>query len=211
MSKFKDLYRKIVSTKATEIVKTGAESAKTLVELTKSIAENKAAIPAIGGASLLLSWFGAPLGIVIAQTIQLAPLVLTILKQFEYELTLEECVTLIVQAAYLESWQAELKQQPDWLWAVDLDRSSTKIDRKLNVLGEVEITSTGATVMLSGLPSSELVGKFNEILTTRLEDLGVDTFEAQLISARVAQNAPRYLPKLLAESAKKNRNFGRVL
>ena len=58
MSKIKDLYGKIVSTKSTEVVKTGAESAKTLVELAKALAENKAAIPAIGGASLFLGLFG---------------------------------------------------------------------------------------------------------------------------------------------------------
>jgi uncharacterized protein YjbI with pentapeptide repeats len=203
MSKIKDLYGKIVSTRSTEVVKTGAELVKALLDWAKALKENKSALPDLGEISSLLAVLNSPLAMVVKDTVPFAPLVLTILKQFQHELNLEECVTFIAQAAYLESWQAELTQQPDWLQKVDLHRESTTIAPKLKALGELEIRSAVKTSVLQSLPSSELVVKFNEILTARLEELGVSTAEAQRISLVVAQNAPRYLHQQIAESAKK--------
>ena len=203
MSKIKDLYGKIVSTQSTEVVKTGAELVKALLDWAKALKENKSALPDLGEISSLLAVLNSPLAMVVKDTVPFAPLVLTILKQFQHELNLEECVTFIAQAAYLESWQAELTQQPDWLQKVDLHRESTTIAPKLKALGELEIRSAVKTSVLQSLPSSELVAKFNEILTARLEELGVSTAEAQRISLVVAQNAPRYLHQTIAESAKK--------
>jgi hypothetical protein len=172
------------------------------VDAGKALKENKAAFSNLSEMSSLLDVLNSPLAMVLKETIPFAPLVLTILKQLQHEPSLEECVALIAQAAYLESWQAELKRQPDWLENVDRNRSSATIERKLKAVGEIESYIEASTSILHKLPSSKLVSNFNDVLITRIEELGINTLDAQLISARVAQNTPRYLPKLLAESAK---------
>jgi uncharacterized protein YjbI with pentapeptide repeats len=209
MSKIKNLYGKIVSTKSTEGVKTWTEFVKAFLDFGKTLKENRAALPAIAEISSLLEVIGSPLAMVAKDTIPFAPLVLAILQQFKHELSFEECVVFLAHIAYLESWRKEFDNQPDWLekvdklQEVDQNQLSTKIAKNLLALGEMEINEESAKNILHGLPSSKLVVKFNEILVDGLQELGVEKLAAQITAERVAQYSPRYLHGMLAENYKK--------
>jgi hypothetical protein len=211
MVKLRELLPKLFSKDSTELVKTGAESTKAVFDLAKAIKENKPTLtelqPYLGQISSLLDVLNSPWGQVIKEGIPFASLAMTLLslgcEQLKSDPTLEECVVLVTQAAYLASWQAELKLNPDLLRGKDLTKESKQIDRKLQKLGDIEIDRDAATKLITALPSSDLVKQFNQILVDRLVESGVDSAVANRFADRVAWNAPRYVNQMVAEHAEK--------
>jgi hypothetical protein len=189
--RIKDLYAKIVSPKSTEGVKTGAES---------DVNESQGHISALGGMSSLLDLLSSPLAVLVKDTIPLAPVSIAILQQFKHELTLEECVVFVAQVAYLESWEEEVQEKLDWWHKVIYDRPSPKFEQKLLDLGEMEIDRSAALTILDRLLSSDLMVRFNDILSLRLQELGLDEADARIVVLRVAGNTPRYFHRILADN-----------
>ncbi len=187
----KDLYKKIVSSKSSEIVTVEAES---------DLSESHRTISVLGGMSSLLDLLSSPLAVLVKDTIPLAPVATAILQRFKYELTLEECVVFVAQVAYLESWEEEVQEKLDWWHKVIYDRPSPKFEQKLLDLGEMEIDRSAAMSILDELPSSDLMARFNDILSIRLQELGLDEADAQIVVLRVAVNTPRYFHRILAEN-----------
>jgi hypothetical protein len=193
--KVKDLYAKIVSSKSSEIIPPQAESSAGL-----DLSESQGNISALGGMSSLLDLLSSPLAVLVKDTIPLAPVAIAILQQFKHELTLEECVVFVAQVAYLESWEEEVQEKLDWWHKVIYDRPSPKFEQKLLDLGELEIDRSAILNILHQLRSSDLMGKFNDILSTRLQELGLDELDARIVVARVAENTPQYFHRILAEN-----------
>jgi hypothetical protein len=85
----------------------------------------------------------SPWAQVIKEGIPFAPLAMTLLslgcEQLNQDPSLESCVVLVTQAAYLASWQAELELNPDLLRGKDLTKESKQIDRNFKKLAEIEI------------------------------------------------------------------------
>jgi uncharacterized protein YjbI with pentapeptide repeats len=211
MVKLRELLPKLFSKDSTELVKTGAESTKAVFDLAKAIKESKPTLtelqPYLGQISSLLDVLNSPWGQVIKEAIPFASLAMTLLslgcEQLKPDPSLEECVVLVTQAAYLASWQAELKLNPNLLEGKDLTQASEQIDRKLQKLGDIEIDRDAATKLITALPSSDLVKQFNQILVDRLVESGVDSAVASRFADRVAWNAPRYVNEMVAEHAEK--------
>jgi hypothetical protein len=218
MVKLRELLPKLFSKDSTELVKTGAESTKAVFDLAKVIKENKPTLaelqPYLGQISSLLDVLNSPWGQVIKKTIPFASLAMTLLslgcEQLKPDPTLEECVVLVTQAAYLASWQAELKLNPDLLKGKDLTKESKQIDRNFQKLADIEIDRDAATKLITALPSSDLVKQFNQILVDRLVESGVDSLLASRFADRVAWNAPRYVNQMVAENAEKNKVLAEV-
>ncbi len=189
--RIKDLYAKIVSPQSGEIVKTGAES---------DVNQRQGNIAVLGGMSSLLDLLSSPLAVLVKDTIPLAPVAIAILQQFKHELTLEECVVFVAQVAYLESWEEEVQEKLDWWHKVIHDRPSPKFEQKLLDLGEMEIDRVQAMTILHQLTSSDLMASFNDILSTRLQELGLDEADARIVVIRVAGNTPRYFHRILSEN-----------
>jgi hypothetical protein len=183
MIRIKDLYEKIVSPKSTDVVKIAS------------------ALPVLEEMSSLLDLLASPWAMVVKDMIPFAPAAIAILQQFKDELSVEECVVFIAQVAYLESWQEEIKQKPDWWGKVKEDLPSPKFDEKLFALGEMEIDSAGLMAILDELPTSELMARFNGILSTRLQELGLEESDSRAIVLRVAGRTDRYLHQILADNA----------
>jgi Pentapeptide repeats (8 copies)/NACHT domain len=80
---------------------------------------------------------------------------------------------------------------------------SKQIDRNFQKLADIEIDRTAATQLITALPSSDLVKKFNSILVDRLVESGVDSVVASRFADRVAWNTPRYVNQMVAEHAEK--------
>jgi hypothetical protein len=195
--RIKDLYAKIVSPKSTELVKTGGD-----------LNESQGNISALGGMSSLLDLLSSPLAVLVKDTIPLAPVSIAILQQFKHELTLEECVGFVAQVAYLESWEEEVQEKLDWWHKVIHDRPSPKFEQKLLDLGEMEIDRSAAMSILDELSSSDLMARFNDILSLRLQELGLDEADARIVVLRVAENTPRYFHRILAENIDKVKVLG---
>jgi hypothetical protein len=189
--KIKDLYAKIVSPKSREIVKTGAES---------DLNQSQGDLAALGGMSSLLDLLSSPLAVLVKDTIPLAPVSIAILQKFKHELTLEECVVFVAQVAYLESWEEEVQEKLDWWHKVIHDRPSSKFEQKLLDLGEMEIDRSQVMIILHQLLSSDLMVRFNDILSLRLQELGLDEADARIVVLRVADNTPRYFQRILTEN-----------
>jgi hypothetical protein len=192
----KDLYEKIVAFKSTNIVKTEAESGTARLDLS----QNHGHISALGGMSSLLDLLSSPLAVLVKDTIPLAPVAIAILQQFKHELTLEECVVFVAQVAYLESWEEEVQEKLDWWHKVIYDRPSPKFEQKLLDLGEMEIDRSATLNILDRLLSSDLMARFNDILSIRLQELGLDERDARIVVLRVAENTPRYFHRILADN-----------
>jgi Pentapeptide repeats (8 copies)/NACHT domain len=211
MVKLRELLPKLFSKDSTELVKTGAESTKALFDLAKAIKESKPTLtelqPYLGQISSLLDVLNSPWGQVIKEAIPFASLAMTLLslgcEQLKQEPSLEECVVLVTQAAYLASWQAELKLNPDLLRDKDLTKESKQIDRNFKKLADIEIDRVAATQLITALPSSDLVKQFNQILVDRLVESGVDSAVASRFADRVAWNAPRFVNQMVAKHAEK--------
>ena len=92
-----------------EVTKTGAEAAKAVFDLAKALKEQspnaQALKPYVEQFSSLLDVLNAPLGQVAGAVIPFAPLAITLLKLIadatKKELSLEQCMALVSQAAYL--------------------------------------------------------------------------------------------------------------
>jgi Pentapeptide repeats (8 copies)/NACHT domain len=211
MVKLRELLPKWFSKESTELVKTGAESTKAIFELGKAIKENKSTLtelqPYLKEISSLLDILNSPWAQVLKEGIPFASLTMTLLslgcEHLKQEPSLEECVVLVTQAAYLASWQAELDRNPDLLRGKDLTKESKQIDRNFKKLAEIEIDRAIATQLITALPASDLVKQFNEILVDRLVESGVDSAAASRFADRVAWGAPRYVNEMVAEHAEK--------
>ncbi len=193
--KVKDLYVKIVSSKSNEMVQPEGDSLTGL-----DLSDSQGHISALGGMSSLLDLLSSPLAVLVKDTIPLAPVAIAILQQFKHELTLEECVVFVAQVAYLESWEEEVQEKLDWWHKVIHDRPSPKFEQKLLDLGEMEIDRSAILNILHQLRSSDLMGRFNDILSTRLQELGLDELDAGIVVARVAENTSQYFHRILAEN-----------
>jgi Pentapeptide repeats (8 copies)/NACHT domain len=209
MVKLRELLPRLFSKESTELVKTGAESTKAMFELGKAIKENKGTLaelqPYLKEISSLLDVLNSPWGQVLKEGIPFASLAMTLLslgcELLKQEPTLEECVILVTQAAYLTSWQTELDQ--DRFSGIDLSRISGQIDRNFKKLAEIEIDRAAAIQLITALPSSDLVKQFNEVLVDRLVESGVDSAVANRFADQVAWGAPRYVNEMVAEHAEK--------
>jgi hypothetical protein len=62
----------------------------------------------------------SPWAQVVKEAIPFAPLAITILKHLKREPSLEECIVMVAQAAYMESWKAELARNFDRFQEFDL-------------------------------------------------------------------------------------------
>jgi hypothetical protein len=192
----KDLYAKIVSSKSTERVQPEVQSVRSGFDLS----EGQGNISGLGGMSSLLDLLSSPLAVLVKDTIPLAPVAIAILQQFKHELTLEECVVFVAQVAYLESWEEEVQEKLDWWHKVIYDRPSPKFEQKLLDLGEMEIDRSASLTILHQLLSSDLMVRFNDILSIRLQELGLDEADARIVVLRVAGNTSRYFHRILAEN-----------
>lgn len=192
----KDLYAKIVSSKSTERVQPEVQSVRSGFDLS----EDQGNISGLGGMSSLLDLLSSPLAVLVKDTIPLAPVAIAILQQFKHELTLEECVVFVAQVAYLESWEEEVQEKLDWWHKVIYDRPSPKFEQKLLDLGEMEIDRSASLTILHQLLSSDLMVRFNDILSIRLQELGLDEADARIVVLRVAGNTSRYFHRILAEN-----------
>jgi KaiC/GvpD/RAD55 family RecA-like ATPase len=195
-----------------EVTKTGAEAAKAVFDLAKIVNEQKAKVqvqtlkPYVEQISSLLDVFNNPLAQIAKETIPFAPVAITILKLIfditKKEPSLEQCVALVSQVAYLKSFQAILAENPQLREQIDKSTSpaSETVARQIKKLGEQElIDKREARKAIVYFHESKLAESFNEVLQQRLQESGLSETQAKTLTEQVARKTNEYLFEALVE------------
>jgi uncharacterized protein YjbI with pentapeptide repeats len=190
-----------------EVTKSGAEAAKAVFDLAKALKEQtpnaQTLKPFVEQFSSLLDILNAPLVQVAGAVIPFAPIAITILKLIadatKKELSLEQCMALVSQAAYLESFQAILKDEPQLVERIGQSPASKSIEREIEELGKREFDEREAKKAILYFHESQLAEAFNEVLQQRLQQAGLSEAEARTLTERVARKTNEYLIPALVE------------
>ncbi|MFN6441140.1 MAG: pentapeptide repeat-containing protein [Nostoc sp. DedSLP01] len=195
-----------------EVIKTGAEAAKAVFDLAKAIKEQKPNVqnlkPYVEQISSLLDVFNSPLGQMTKEVIPFAPLAITILKFIvdatNKEPSLENCVLLVSQAAYIESFQDILKQDSELIQKIDPNLpASHALALQIQKLGEQEFDTREVKRAILYFHESQLAESFNQILQQRLQEAGLTETEAKTFAERVARRTDENMQDALVEVGEK--------
>ncbi len=199
-------------TQGVEVTKTGAEAAKALLDLAKAIKEQKPNVqnfkPYLEEISSLLDVFNSPLGQITKEVIPFAPIAITILKFIidatNKEPSLENCVLLVSQAAYIDSFQDILKQDSELLNKIDQNLpASHALALQIQKLGEQEFDKREVKKAILYFHKSQLAESFNQILQQRLQEAGLTETEAKTLTKRVACHTDEYMQDALVDVGEK--------
>ncbi|MBD1864230.1 MULTISPECIES: pentapeptide repeat-containing protein [Trichocoleus] len=200
---------------STETVASGAETGKAVLDLAKALDEHKALpelVPLVGNISSLLDVLNLPLVQVAGATLPFVSLATGTLKLYlehaQQEPSLEECVMLVSQAAYLESFQVFLNSpdnqtRREQLLEAPASKAFTKelnkLGEKLEINGqEFEFDTREAEKTLICFHESKLAEVFNPILSDRLQEAGLDGAEAHIATERISCSTHRYMKRAFA-------------
>ncbi|MBH8551322.1 pentapeptide repeat-containing protein [Nostocaceae cyanobacterium CENA357] len=195
-----------------EVTKTGAEAAKAVLDLAKAIEEQQPNVknfkPYVEQISSLLDVFNSPLGQITKEVIPFAPIAITILKFIidatHKEPSLESCVILVSQAAYIDSFQDILKQDAALLQKIDSNLpASHTLALQIQKLGEQEFEQREVKKAILYFHESQLAESFNQILQQRLQEAGLTETEAKTLTERVARHTDDNMQDALVEVGEK--------
>ncbi len=202
---------------ATDVVKTGAESAKAVLDLAKTVNEKKgdltkaksAIAPYVGEMSSLLDVLNSPIAAVVKDTVPFAPIAVTILQLIctatKREPTLEECVALMTQTAYLESLRDAFgtAEGKALLGRLKPEKATEQVQAEIRQLGDLSLDRSTAGKVIAEFATTELAQAFNGALMARLVDAGMAAEMAATLAQRVAWNTPRFFNQAVAEAEDK--------
>ncbi len=194
-----------------EVAKTGSDSAKAVFDLAKTVKEKSPSVetlkPFVEKISSLLDVLNSPIAQIAKDTIPFAPIALTILdlilKTTNKNPTLEQCVALVAQVAYLDSLRSLLRNDPTLLARIGEAPISDAVAQQIKALGDYELSDRDAETVLTVFHESQLAKAFNSVLEARLQNAGLTQPEARTISDRVSWTVPRYLNQAVADAAEK--------
>ncbi len=190
-----------------EVTKSGAEAAKAVFDLAKALKEQapnaQTVKPYVEQISSLLDVLNAPLGQIAGAVIPFAPIAIAILKLIadatKKELSLEQCMALVSQAAYLESFQAILTDDPQLVVRIGESPASKSIEQEIEELGKREFDEREAKKAILYFHESQLAEAFNDVLQQRLQQAGLPEAEAKTLTERVARKTNENLIPALVE------------
>lgn len=194
-----------------ETVKGGAESAKAVLELAKTLKEqapkDAQLKPLIGQISSLLDVLNSPLAQIVGGGLPFLPLTAGLLKFYfektKQEPSLEQCVAIVSQVAFLESLRGILKlpENQTLLKQIDQIPVSDKVEQQLKNLGELQLDDPQAKEVVVCFYKSNLAEAFGEVLSARFYYAGLDKAEAKTLTERVARSTHQYINQALADTA----------
>jgi len=122
-----------------------------------------------------------------------AKLLAFFMEKTQQQPTLAECIFLVSQAAYLESFKEVLGEDESLLNHIGQTPVSDGVKQLLKNLADLEISDKAAKETLFCFRDSILATEFNLVLSQRLQQAGLNADEAQILTKRVAANTHRYL------------------
>jgi hypothetical protein len=167
----------------------------------------------VNHADFLLDMLNSPLGEVVEKGgVPFVSLAARLLKLYldknKVPPTLEDCIDLAAQAAYLESFQFFLKADQSLLKRINDTSGSDVISQKLKTLADLDINREMASEAATQFPTSKLAQSFSVVLQARLEEAGLSKKEAQRLTERVTWYAPRYLNEIWSKSEEAIKHLG---
>jgi uncharacterized protein YjbI with pentapeptide repeats len=183
------------------------EAGKTAAELAKMFKEQ-----GLDNSNLLLEVLNSPLAQVVGTGLPFVGIAAKMLAFFiektQQQPTLAECIFLVSQAAYLESFKHFLGQDESLLNRIGQTPVSDKVKQLLKKLADLELTDKEAKDTVICFRDSMLATKFNLVLSERLQQAGLNADEAQILTKRVAANTHRYLIEAWAVSGEAMKHLG---
>lgn len=203
-TKIGSFLEKIANKSVVEITKTGAESAKAALEFAKTLKEKSPDVatlkPYAGQMTSLLELLNSPIAQIVKDAIPFAPIAVTLLnlvhEATKQELTLEECMALVVQLAYLDSVRAFLSEID-----VAQNEASQSVSRQIRSLAEVEMNDRDARTAILFFHESEIAKAFSAVLEARLTEVGCS--DVRRSAELVARNTNYYIQTALAGMGEK--------
>ncbi|MDX2229149.1 MAG: pentapeptide repeat-containing protein [Leptolyngbyaceae cyanobacterium bins.349] len=213
--------------RAEEVTKAGTDTAKVVLDLAKTVKEQGSKVElqtlkeSFGQFDSLLDVLNSPLALIVKDAIPFAPLAVGILKLIAEMTTqaptLEQCMMLVSQTAYLDSLRSLLKSQLPQL-EQSPKPASAAIAQELKKLSDMNFDERDAKEALLNFPNSRLAQRFNAIFKDRLQETGFGAGVATVWCDRVAWNTNRFINQVIATAANPDnplvelyRNGGREL
>ena len=183
------------------------EAGKTAAELAKMFKEQ-----GLDNSNLLLEVLNSPLAQVVGTGLPFvgmaAKLLAFFIEKTQQQPTLAECIFLVSQAAYLESFKGFLEQDASLLNRIGETPVSDKVKQLLKKLADLEFSDKAAKETVNCFRDSILAKEFNLVLSERLEQAGLTANEAKILTERVAANTHRYLIEAWAISGDAMKHLG---
>ncbi|MEG4405100.1 pentapeptide repeat-containing protein [Microcoleus sp. MON2_D5] len=183
------------------------EAGKTAAELAKMFKEQ-----GLDNSNLLLEVLNSPLAQVVGTGLPFigiaAKMLAFFIEKTQQQPTLAECIFLVSQAAYLESFKEFLEEDASLLNRIGQTPVSDKVKQLLKKLADLELSDKAAKDTVICFRDSMLATEFNLVLSERLQQAGLNADEAQILTKRVAANTHRYLIQAWAVSGEAMKHLG---
>ena len=183
------------------------QAGKTATELAKMFK-----VQGLDNSNLLLEVLNSPLAQVVATGLPFVGIAAKMLAFFmektQEQPTLAECIFLVSQAAYLESFKEFLGQDASLLNRIGQTPVSDKVKQLLKKLADLELSDKAAKETVICFRDSILATEFNRVLSHRLQQAGLNADEAHILTKRVAANTHRYLIEAWAVSGEAMKYLG---
>jgi Pentapeptide repeats (8 copies)/NACHT domain len=164
----------------------------------------------------LLDILNSPLGEVIEKSFPFVPIFTGLLRfaveKNKVQLTRENCIALVFQAAYVESFRfsSELFSKEEQSLLKSSTSGSNAFTQELKTLAKIDVSCKMADDALNEFPISELAHSFGKVLQARLVEAGFSKEDAQRLTKRVAWYTPRYLYESWAASPEAIKHLGQT-
>jgi uncharacterized protein YjbI with pentapeptide repeats len=173
------------------------DTCKTFIELAKSINENRSLselAPLIGQISSVLDVLNLPIVQVVGSALPVVGIASKLLQfsldRAKVELSFAECVELVGQEAYLESFKNFLNRAENQQLLEKLKdaKASDRLQKKIAELGKsLSLNNKEASDVLDCFHESKLAKAFNPILVERLIESGMGESAAKIVVERVSR------------------------
>ncbi|WP_434685928.1 NACHT domain-containing protein [Pseudanabaena minima] len=173
------------------------DTGKTFIELAKSINENRSLselAPLIGQVSSVLDVLNLPIVQVVGSALPLVGIASKLLQfsldRAKVELSFADCVELVGQEAYLESFKNFLNRDENQQLLKKLEdaKASDRLQKKIAELGRsLSLNDNEACEVLDCFHESKLAKAMNPILAERLIESGMGESAAKIVVERVSR------------------------
>jgi uncharacterized protein YjbI with pentapeptide repeats len=192
-----------------ETIQGGVDTTKAVLDLSKAISENKdlsELTPLIGHLSSILDVLNLPIVQLAGSALPFVSIASKLL-QFYLESTkedpsLEDCVELVGQAAYLEGFKRFFSDDANkyLLEKLNKARASDHLQKQIAQFSKsLTLTESEARTVLLCFHESKLAEGLNPIVLERLVEAGIEEGQAKIVVERISRMTHREIKPALAE------------
>jgi uncharacterized protein YjbI with pentapeptide repeats len=195
---------------------TAQDTGKAILAATPKINDSNVSLEAVKTllqeSSSLLDILCLPLAQIVNQELSFVSLGVNFLNLYaqttQTSPTLEECVFIISQTAYLQSIKEILSLYPLINWDTNLEHLQ-ELKIQLGKLPDIELDYQTAQNTISCFQESDLAVAFNQIFLARLISPNVTKFLGNLLTKRIAVNTHRHIINALTAAREEIKNLMR--